>query len=182
LSFSKRALARVLEKLSRRGVEFVIIGSTAVEIALGRDVFEGDLDLFVIEPSPIAHEDFYRGIAVEEGWEVGFTELGTIKFVASVEDEAVEVELYENLMDFNIPEEVISNTKQVSLNSVKARAVYPEQYFVLKARQGVDLEKVKYYYRQLGRLNSSMIESTLSYFNDESEDIAERLRSAGLKF
>ncbi|MGC9122183.1 MAG: nucleotidyltransferase [Thermogladius sp.] len=182
VAFSRKALAKVAEKISRRGVEFVVIGSTAVELALNKDVFEGDLDLFVIEPSPVANEDFYRSLAAEEGWEVGLTELGTLKLVANVDGETVEVELYENIMDFNIPDEVVANTRQASIDGVKVRVLHPEQYFVLKARHGVDLDKLRNYYRQLGRLNTSLLEATLSYFPEESEDIAERLRSVGFKF
>ncbi|WP_440059907.1 nucleotidyltransferase [Thermogladius sp. 4427co] len=182
MAFSKKALIEILEKLSRSGVEFVIIGSTSIELALNREVFEGDLDLFVINPSPLTSEDFYRDLAEREKWEIGVTELGTLKLIASVNSETVEVELYENIMDFNIPEEIISNTRNISLNNLKVKALYPEQYFVLKARQGIDPDKVKQYYRMIGRINTNILNMALDSFGSEKDSIANRLRSIGLKF
>lgn len=178
--FSMSSMAAVLGALSKRGVEFVIIGSTCAELAMGKKKFEGDIDLFVSSPSPLAEEGFFRELAAEEGWEVGQTSIGTPKFVASVAGEEVEVELYENVMDFEVPEGMLAEAVQYSLNGLKVRALRPEHYFVLKARQGVDLDRLRAYAKSL-RPSRKLIERSLGLFpEDEREIIASRLRDAGL--
>ena len=57
-----------------------------------------------------------------------------------------------------------------------------DRYFVLKARQGVDLDKLSRYAQLLKRIDQKLIRESINcYPRDEQELIAERLRSIGLR-
>jgi predicted nucleotidyltransferase len=174
-------LAYVLGKLSSYGVRFVVIGDTVVQLALRQKKLSGDVDLFVYEPSPLVEEDFYRGIAEREGWIISSTEIGTPKLVARVNDREIVVELYENFMDIEIPEEILGEARTINLRGVKVRVLKPEHYFVLKARQGVDLDKLENYYKKLGTLDKKLLSKILEKFPEEERSlIIERLALIGI--
>uniref|UniRef100_A0A7C2BKZ9 Nucleotidyltransferase n=1 Tax=Thermosphaera aggregans TaxID=54254 RepID=A0A7C2BKZ9_9CREN len=183
MGFSVDSLASVLSQLSKSGVDYVLIGDTVVQLYLGFKTLEGDVDLFALNPSPLGDQEFYSSLAERNGWEVASTELGTPKLICTVKGETVEVELYENFMDVEIPEELLNQSVTITVGSVKARALRPEHYFVLKARQGVDLDKLKRWLKQVEKtgFNKKIVEEAVSYFPGyEEKTIRERLRSIGL--
>jgi len=178
-------LLYVYRELVKRGVKAVIIGDTVVQIALGYKKLEGDLDLFVLEPSPIMKRDFYENIAHELGWETSLTEIGTPALIIPLVEGHLVVELYENYMDIEIPSEILESADEMRINSEKIVLIKPEHYLVLKARQGVDISKLKKYISELksrGILNKKLVENTLSLYPEEEQElIVERLGEAGLK-
>ncbi|QOR94902.1 nucleotidyltransferase [Thermosphaera chiliense] len=183
MGFSVDSLASVLSRLSESGVDYVLIGDTVVQLHLGFKTLEGDVDLFVLAPSPLGEQEFYSSLAEANGWEVASTELGTPKLICAVNGETVEVEFYENFMDLEIPEELLNLSVTLTVGSVRARALRPEHYFVLKARQGVDLDKLKRWLKQVERagFNKKVVEEAISCFPGyEEKTIRERLRSIGL--
>ncbi len=181
MGYTINDLAYVLGKLSSHGVKFVVIGDTVIQLALKQKELSGDIDLFVYEPSPLVEEDFYRGVAEEEGWIISSTEIGTPKLVARVNDREIIIELYENFMDIEIPEEILNEARTINLRGVKVRILKPEHYFVLKARQGVDLDKLENYYRKLGTLDKKLLSKTIGKFpKDERNLIIERLALIGI--
>jgi len=182
LGFTASDLGKALRVLVDSGVNFVIIGDTVVQLALKRSVLEGDVDLFVIEPGVLGNEEFYRELAEENGWGYGSTEIGTPRLIARVNDAEIVVELYENFMDIEVPVEVLSKARTIVLETVRVKLLHPEHYFVLKARQGVDLEKLATYLKELGKLDHKLLREAISYYPaDEQRLIVERLESIGLK-
>ena len=182
MGFSVDDLVSVLRVFIDRGVRFVVIGDTSVQLALKKRVLEGDVDLFVIEPSVLVDEEVFREIAFENGWEYGSTEIGTPRIIARTGSGDIVLELYENFMDIVVPEKILENSKSISISNVKIKVLYPEQYFVLKARQGVDLHKLEKYLRELKRIDHRLLRESLEEFpRDEQELIIERLKSIGLR-
>jgi len=176
---------RVYSELSRRGVKAVVIGDTVVQLALEYKRLEGDLDLFVLEPSPLTEREFYENLARELAWEVSSTEIGTPALVTPLVEGHLVVELYENYMDIEVPVEIIENAEEVRIRGEKVALVKPEHYLVLKARQGVDISKLRRYISELrarGLINKKLVEQTLNlYAPEERRLILERLEEAGLK-
>lgn len=143
--FSINALRRIIELLRSRGVDGVIIGSTSLELATGSRVFEGDVDLLVTSTSVLANYSVLEELAREHGCILGATWLGTPSITCFVENEEVPVDLYENIYDFYIPEELVKDSVIYNVSGVKIRAVRPEDYIVLKAVAGreEDLEALR---------------------------------------
>jgi len=46
----------------------------------------------------------------------------------------VEIEFYDNIMDFYVPDEILNEAKTVEIKGVKIKKVSPEDYVVLKSR------------------------------------------------
>jgi predicted nucleotidyltransferase len=183
MGFSVDSLANLLSRLRESGVDYVLIGDTVIQLHLGLKTLEGDVDLFALSPSPLGEQEFYSSLAESNGWEMASTELGTPKLVCNVNGETVEVELYENFMDLEIPEELLKQSVTITVGNVKAKALRPEHYFVLKARQGVDLDKLKRWLKQVEKagFNKKIVEEAIRLFPDfEEKTIRERLRSIGL--
>ncbi|HID41120.1 MAG TPA: nucleotidyltransferase [Pyrodictium sp.] len=146
MAYSLKDLAWLLEKLQAKGVKGVVVGSTVIDLELRKRQFEDDIDIFVIEPSPLIEEDFYRGLAEEEGWQISYTALGTPKLVAKLPSgEEVVVELYENILDYYIPPEMLDNAPKKRIGKTEARFIRPEDYIVLKAKAAreADIEDLR---------------------------------------
>lgn len=184
MRYKKQELAEIYRELEAEGVEAVVIGDTVVQLALGLSELEGDIDLFVLSPSPLVEREFYREIAERKSWELAATEIGTPALVVPLSEGLVAVELYENYMDIEIPEDIVEDAQEHRIDGVKLKAIKPEHYVVLKARQGVDLDKLRKHLGELKRrgLNLKLVEWAISlYLEDERETIRERLRGVGLE-
>lgn len=170
--FSSRALGKMIDLLRARGVDGVIIGSTSVELALRRESFEGDVDLLVTSTSILANYGVLEELARGYGCTLGATWLGTPSITCFIEDEEVTVDLYENLHDFYIPDEIVENSVVYNVLGTKVKAIRPEGYIVLKAVAGrsEDLEVL----RRIGeiirrrelRVDRGLIESTAELFGE----------------
>ena len=146
MAYTVSDLAWLLGRLQESGVRGVVVGSTVIELALRRKQFEDDIDVFVLEPSPLIEEDFYRSLAEREGWEISFTALGTPKLVAKLPSgEEVIVELYENILDYYIPPEILEQAPKKKIGKTEVRMIRPEDYIVLKAKAAreADIEDLK---------------------------------------
>ncbi len=175
-------LAHVLEILSSYGVDYVIIGDTVIQLALKKKEIEGDVDLFILKPSVIVDEQVFIDIAERERWQYSTTEAGTPRLIARVDDKEIVLELYENIFDIYIPEEIIRNARSIKVKGIKLKLIRPEEYIVLKARQGVDLDKLSKYIKELKGLDKKLLEKTIELMpDDERRVIANRLREVGLK-
>lgn len=181
MNYTVSELALVLKEFIDAGVKFILIGDTVVQLRLRRRELEGDLDLFVLEPSIIFEEEFYINLAEKKNWVYTRTEAGTPRIIAKAGVSEVIVELYENLLDIYIPAEFIEEAKVVEVNGVKVRSIGLEEYFVLKARQGVNLNKLSKYLKQLKKLDRSLIERALRHMPKEDEKaIVSRLKDIGV--
>ena len=146
MAYKLSDLAWLLGRLQEHGVRGVVVGSTVIELELRRKRFEDDVDIFALEPSPLVEEDFYRGIAEQEGWEMSYTALGTPKLVAKLPSgEEVIVEFYENIYDYYIPQEMLEEATKKRLGKVEYRFLRPEYYVVLKAKAAreADIEDLR---------------------------------------
>ncbi|MEZ0394058.1 MAG: nucleotidyltransferase [Desulfurococcaceae archaeon] len=175
IMFSAKTLRETLSKLIDNGVRFVIIGGTALQLELGHRQFEGDLDLFVISPSPLSERDFYESLCEREGWELTRTEEGFMKIVIPTDEGHLEVELYENYLDFEIPDEIIESARSVTLNGLRVKIIRPEHYIILKARQGAEVDELKGIYRKYERaFNAENVRKGLELFPEEEREIVKR--------
>ncbi len=182
MGYGLKELASVLGKLVDHGVNYVIIGDTVVQLALKTRTFYGDVDLYALEPSPLIEQEFYGKIAETEGWGYTTTDIGTPRFIASVGDKEIIIEVYENFMDFNIPLEILESAGSIKLEGYKVKLIKPEEYLVLKARQGIDLEKLSTYIKKLKKIDLKVIEKTIKLFpREEQVLIKNRLAGIGLK-
>ncbi len=134
MTYALEDLIFIMKNLIEGGVESVIIGSTAIELELRAKTLSGDLDLFPTNHFALVEEDFFRTLAFEKGWEYGHTGLGTPKYTVRGPKNQVEVEFYDNIMDFYVPEEILNEAKTIELKGVKIRKISPEDYVVLKSR------------------------------------------------
>ncbi|NPA85146.1 MAG: nucleotidyltransferase [Crenarchaeota archaeon] len=127
-------LVYIMKKLQENDIDSVIIGGTAIELELRKKTFSGDLDLFPTNHFALIEEDLFRSVADKEGWEYGHTGLGTPKVVAKGPKSEVEVEFYDNIMDFYVPDEILNEAKSIEIGGVKIKKISPEDYVVLKSR------------------------------------------------
>ncbi|MEL9908054.1 MAG: nucleotidyltransferase [Desulfurococcus sp.] len=182
MAYSIEELAGIMKTLQDEGVKAVIIGDTVVQLALGRRRLEGDVDLFVYEPSPLLEQDYYHELASRHGWEASSTEVGTVKLVAPLSEDYLEIELYENYMDIEIPDEILEKADVIRMGGVIINVLPVEAYLVLKARQGVDADRLAEYVKQLkNSINIKLVEELIGYYHEEEQEtIMNRLRDAGL--
>lgn len=181
MGFSIRELKSVLEVFINRGVDFIVIGDTVVQLAVGSPSLTGDIDLFVLKPSLIGNEEFFIQIARENNWDIGYTEIGTIKFIAKTTSGDVTVELYENMFDFNIPDEVLNDASSINIEGLRIKVLKPEHYVVLKAKQGVDMDKLKIVIKTLKNIDYRVVKKTIETLpSDERAIVKGRLKNIGL--
>ena len=134
MTFTLEDLVYALKKLQERDVDAVIIGGTSVELEARQKKLSGDLDLFPTNHFALIEEEFFRTIADELGWEYGHTGLGTPKMMAKGPKNEFEIEFYDNIMDFYVPEEMLKEAKTIEIGGVKVKKISPEDYVVLKSR------------------------------------------------
>jgi len=102
IPFSK--VGEVLHELQDL-TKFIIIGDTIVDISLKRKGTESDVDLFALDISVLVDDDKIRNFAYERGWDYGRTPIDTPRLLAPVDDDQLQVDLYENIQDFFVPKE-----------------------------------------------------------------------------
>ncbi|MEL9940296.1 MAG: nucleotidyltransferase [Ignisphaera sp.] len=179
-------MAKAIRELAKEGIEGIVIGDTCLNIELGNKSFEGDIDLFVTSMSPLLEADRIYDIAQNRGWSTGVTVLGTPSVSMTVNDEEVVVELFENVMDFYIPQELIDLCRQeYEIGGEKITCLAKECWIVLKARRGSDQDLAKLSLvvdlmkRNEIKIDKNKMKSAIEVFEDEAEHIYERLRNLG---
>lgn len=187
--YTLQDLAWLLSRLQEHGIRGVVVGSTVVELELRRRQLEDDVDVFVLEPSPLVEEERYHTVAEEEGWQVTYTALGTPKFIARVPGgEEVVVEFYENIHDYYIPPEMLENAPKKKIGGVEARFLRLEDYIVLKAKAAreTDIEDLRIIreYIEEGKLkvDGRIIKQGIELLPEEDRDfVVNKLRELGFR-
>jgi len=188
MGYKKETLAEVISKLRSNGIDGVVIGSTVYMLYLKLKELEDDIDLFTTSVSPTFDEDLIRDVAGKLKCLVGQTEWGTPQLRCHFGGDEVVIELHENIYDFYIPSEIIEDSRTVTISGVDIRVLRLEDYLVLKARAGrdVDLEDLRYLAdlidsRDLS-ISMSKLSERLNLFDEyEAKLIKKRLREVGLK-
>ncbi len=188
LPYSVNVLADILKIIKNSGIDFVVIGDTVVFLELRYKKLEGDIDLFVTNMSPFVEEENIRSIVEERGWGFSYTDIGTPRIIVSSSEGDIVVELYENIHDFYIPEEILLSSKKIKLKDTEINVLHVEDYILLKARAGgpEDLEKLAKILELLNnkkyKINQRLIKSHLEYFPEEERSlIVSRIKALGVK-
>ncbi|MCE4627439.1 MAG: nucleotidyltransferase [Desulfurococcales archaeon] len=181
---SKQSFAKALRMLLDQGFQFTVIGGTVIEVALGSKDLGPDIDLFAEEPNVFMEEEYYS-VAEELGWGIGQTWLGTPSLIARLEEE-FPIEFYDNLFDFNVPEEMLQRAVKMSVGGIRVKMITVEDHIVLKANAGrsSDMERLKELarYAKKGKLkvdNKKLLDAAKLFH--EEKVILRRLREAGFK-
>ena len=188
MSYTIDDLIYVMKKLQDADLDSVIIGGTTIELELRKKNLSGDLDLFPTNHFALVEEDLFRSLAMELNWEYGHTGLGTPKMVAKGPKSQVEIEFYDNIMDFYVPQEVLDEAKSIELKNVKIKKISPEDYVVLKSRsedpEAIDVirgVKVLADQKKIS-LNIRKIRERLQLFPEtDVPTMKNRLRQAGIE-
>lgn len=146
MGYSKECLRSTLLALREKGIDGVLIGSTVYQLLLGWKELEDDVDIFSTSLSPSFDEDLILEAAEELSCFTGQTAWGTPQLRCMVEGCEIIIELYENLYDFYIPEEIIASHQEVNIRGVTVKILRIEDYLLLKAKAGreKDLEDLKF--------------------------------------
>ena len=171
----KKILREVVAELKVNNIDAVVVGSTVVSFALGGLFKENeDIDFFVVNRSPLLEEDLFKNIAISKGWDYTYTDYGTPRLIVPYEYGEFFVDFYENIHDFYIPEEIISNeVKKLRINKHRVKMISLEAYIVLKARIGRkiddrDLSRIKNLIDEgYLKVNRRKIVELLKYFPEE---------------
>ncbi len=188
MNFKLDDLVYIMSKLIENDIDAVIIGGTVVELEARSKSFTGDIDLFPLKPSPIMEEGYYYEVAEKLNWDYGQTGLGTPKFVAKTESGPVEVEFYDNILDFYVPEEILKDAKTINVKGVPIKRISVEDYLVLKSRSEVpttiDVLRGVYELWKSGKISINLrrIKERLNLFPpEEVPTMRGRLREAGFE-
>lgn len=171
----------------RQLTDFVIIGDTIVDISLGRKGTESDVDLFILGLSVLIDEDKIRDFAFERGWDFGKTPIDTPRIVAGIDDEQLQIDMYENIQDFFVPEDIINNSIEVRIGKEKFKIIRLEDYILLKTNafreEDEDELKTIIYLVGEGKLNidKKYLESHINLFEENAKSIKDRLSLIGIK-
>jgi len=188
LGYDRSALATIIKSLRDRGIDGVIVGSTCYMLYLGLKEFEDDIDLFTTTVSPTFDEDLIRSCSEELGCFLGQTEWGTPQLRCSVGGYEVVVELYENMYDFYIPQEMIDDAVSYKVNDVDVKALRVEDYLIIKSKSGREKDVADIQY--LGdliksgdiRVDKGLMRRRLGLFEDfEVRLIRRRLEGIGIR-
>jgi len=171
----KKILKELAKEFELNNIDAVIIGSTIVSLALGGFFKEEeDLDLFIINRSPLLEEDLFKNIAISKGWDYTYTDYGTPRLIVPFEYGEFFIDFYENIHDFYIPEEILEKeTRRIKINHYRIKLLSLEAYIVLKARIGRriddrDLARIKELIKEgYLKVNKRKIEELLKYFPEE---------------
>ncbi len=188
LGYTLAQLAKAINQLREEGIDGIIVGGTCIHITLRRSELEEDVDLFVTSLSPFIEEERIRSTAYRRGWRVGLTELGTVSLILNIEGNEIQIELYENVHDFYIPDEALRICRRsISIHGVDINYIAPECWAVFKAKRGSNqdmyaLSKL-HELAELGeiKLDISLMKKVAGLYEDEARYIFDRLRSAGFR-
>ncbi len=188
MPYTLSSLVKVLKEIANLGYDYVIIGDTVVYLELRSKKFSGDLDLFITNTSPFMEEESIRSVAEERKWGFGFTDIGTPRLVINTDEGDIVVEFYENIYDFYIPPEILSEAHKKKIKDIDVKLIHVEDYLLLKARAGApeDYEKLVDIIGLLDKkgykINQRILWRHLGFFpQDERNMIITRLKELGLR-
>ena len=166
--------------------DFIIIGDTVVDLELGRKGTESDVDLFVLSISVFIDEDRIRDFAYERGWDFGKTPIDTPRLVVGVDDEQLQIDMYENIQDFFVPQGVIDNAIERKIGNEYFKVIRIEDYILLKANafREEDEDELKTIVYLIGNgkleIDKNYLKSHIPLFEENAKSIEDRLKSVGI--
>ncbi|MBP1356919.1 MAG: nucleotidyltransferase, partial [Sulfolobus sp.] len=184
ISFEK--IGEVLSKI-RALMDFVIIGDTIVDLELNKKATESDVDLFSTSMSVFFEEDKIREFTYNNGWDFGKTPFDTPRLIVPVDDNQLQVDLYENIQDFYVPQDIINNAEPRRIGHEKFRVIKLEDYILLKANafREEDEDELRTIAYLVGegklKINKEYLSSHINLFEENSGSIKDRLNSVGIK-
>lgn len=186
ITYTITHIARALAQLRNVNIDGIVIGSTCIDITLGRPS-EGDIDLFTATISPLLDEDNIRRIAHQKGWSTGTTDLGTPSITLNINDTDITIELYENIMDFYIPIEALELCRRgITVEDININYIAPECWIVFKARRGSnkDIAELLIVKQMIDEgiltIDKSIIKRVLELYEEDKQYIVDRLKSLGI--
>jgi predicted nucleotidyltransferase len=179
-------IGEVLHELQNL-TDFVIIGDTIVDIELKRKGTESDVDLFVLGVSVLIEDDKIREFAYERGWDYGKTPIDTPRLLVPINDEQLQIDLYENIQDFFVPKDILDNAINVKIGGYTFKSVRLEDYILLKANafREEDEDELKTIVYLIGegklKIDKDYLKNHIEIFEENANSIRERLSSVGIK-
>ncbi|BDB97066.1 nucleotidyltransferase [Saccharolobus caldissimus] len=179
-------IGEVLHELQNL-TDFVIIGDTIVDIELKRKGTESDVDLFVLGVSVLIEDDKIREFAYERGWDYGKTPIDTPRLLVPINDEQLQIDLYENIQDFFVPKDILDNAIYVKIGGYTFKSVRLEDYILLKANafREEDEDELKTIVYLIGegklKIDKDYLKNHIEIFEENANSIRERLSSVGIK-
>ncbi|BCU70471.1 nucleotidyltransferase [Stygiolobus caldivivus] len=179
-------VGEVLKEI-RQLTDFIIIGDTIVDLELGKKGTESDVDLFVLSVSVFIDEDRIREFAFDRGWDFGKTPIDTPRLVVGVDDEQLQIDMYENIQDFFVPQEIIDNATERKIGNERFRVIRIEDYILLKANafREEDEDELKTLVYLIGsgkiEIDKNYLKSHIQFFEENTKSIEDRLKSIGIK-
>ena len=167
--------------------DFVIIGDTILDISLGRKGTESDVDLFLLGLSVFVDEDKIRDFAFDRGWDFGKTPIDTPRIIATVDDDQLQIDMYENIQDFFVPQGIIESATEVRIGKEKFKIIRLEDYILLKtnAFREEDEDELKTIVYLIGEgklsIDKKYLESHIDLFEENAKSIRDRLNLVGIK-
>ncbi|WP_338599757.1 nucleotidyltransferase [Sulfolobus tengchongensis] len=167
--------------------KFVIIGDTIVDVLLKRKGTESDIDLFVLDISVLVDDDKIRNFAYDKGWDYGRTPIDTPRLLVPVNDDQLQIDLYENIQDFFVPKEILDSAINIKIGNHEFKSVTLEDYILLKANafREEDEDELRTLIYLLGegkiKIDKEYLKKHLNAFEENSDSIRERLSLIGIK-
>ena len=179
-------VGEVLETIRQGLGDFVIIGDTVVDLMLNRKGTESDVDLFPLEVSSFAEEDKIREFAYSQGWDYGKTPIDTPRVIVSVEEGELQVDFYDNIQDFFVPQVVLESATTERIGKGKFKVVRLEDYILLKlnAYREEDEDEIRGVVELIAegklKIDKQYLLSHVDAFEENAKSIRERLKAVGL--
>ncbi|GAB6947018.1 nucleotidyltransferase [Vulcanisaeta sp. JCM 16161] len=184
----RKALVKVSSELSKRGIDFILIGSAVLPLLYGIDWNVHDIDIFIINKSTITEPETFEEIARENDWDVGMDMNGMMYYEILVDAQVIRVDLMENILDIYIPEEMIKNAVKVRVDGIEIRSIRLEDLLVLKAREASE-EGDEFLSRIAEMLadpesrisiDKEYLKRAINYYADDKDSIERRLEKSGI--
>ncbi|BDR93296.1 nucleotidyltransferase [Vulcanisaeta souniana JCM 11219] len=188
LELIKKALVKVGTELSKRGIDFMLIGSAVLPLLYGVNWNVHDIDIFIINKSTVTEPELFEEIAKDNDWDVGMDMNGMMYYEVLVDAQVVRVDLMENLLDIYIPEAMISKSLRIKVNGLEIRSIRLEDLLVLKAREASEEgdEFLSRIAEMLADPESKLnidrkyLREAINYYPDDKDAIERRLEKSGI--
>ncbi len=184
----KKALVKVASELSKRDIEFVLIGSAILPLLYDIDWNVHDIDIFITNKSTIMEPEVFEEIAKENDWDVGMDMNGMMYYEILINAQVIRVDLMENILDIYIPEDMIRNATKTRINGMEIRSIRLEDFLVLKAREASeegdeDLSRIAEILADPESrisIDKNYLKRAINYYPDDKESIERRLEKSGI--
>ncbi len=184
----KKALVKVSMELSKRGIDFMLIGSAVLPLLYGVNWNVHDIDIFIINKSTVTEPELFEEIAKDNDWDVGMDMNGMMYYEILVDAQVVRVDLMENLLDIYIPEGMIRNSLRIKVNGLEIRSIRLEDLLVLKAREASEegdeflsrIAEILADPESKLNIDRKYIREAINYYPDDKDAIERRLEKSGI--